>query len=102
MTRRIPLVVLAAIMLFVLSTIGVAYALWAEALTIDGTVYTGEVYGEWTSCICNDDVLDPLPNPWPYSYPIPVRKDVGSTSCSIDPNDPRIMHLTILNGYPSY
>lgn len=102
MTRRIPLVVLAAIMLFVLSTMGVAYALWAEALTIDGTVYTGEVYGEWTSCICNDDVLDPLPNPWPYSYPIPVRKDVGSTSCSIDQADPRIMHLTILNGYPSY
>lgn len=95
--KMLPLLFLGVLLLT-----GVAYGLWSETLLIDGVVHTGQVYGKWTSCICNDDGLDPLPNPWPYSYPIPTRKDVGKTTCTIDAADPRILRLTIENGYPSY
>lgn len=100
---RLPLIRwLPLLLLGMLLITGVAYGLWSETLLINGIVYTGEVYGKWTSCICNDDTLDPLPDPWPYAYPKPIRKDVGSTSCKIDPQNARILHLTISNGYPSY
>ncbi|MEN4011561.1 MAG: hypothetical protein AB1453_15045 [Chloroflexota bacterium] len=95
--RLLPLFVLGLLLLT-----GIAYGLWSETLRVEGVVHTGEVYGEWTSCICNDDGLDPLPTPWPYAYPRPIRKDVGSTTCVIDEKDPRILRLTITNGYPSY
>lgn len=94
--------VLPLLILGVLLLTGIVYGLWSETLLIDGIVHTGQVNGKWTSCICNDDGLDPLPNPWPYSYPIPIRKNVGNTTCTINEADPRILHLTIKNGYPSY
>lgn len=98
--------ILAIGVVFLLLVTGVAYGLWSETLRVEGIVHTGEVYGEWTSCICIDSdagSLDPLPpDPWPYSYPPWVRKDVGRTTCAIDSTDPRILHLTISNGYPSY
>ncbi len=97
LVKVIPLLIIGLLL-----AIGTVYGLWSETLLIDGVVQTGEVYGEWTSCICYDDGLDPLPTPWPYNYPIPVRKDVGRTTCTIDQKDPRILHLTIENGYPSY
>lgn len=101
-SHTLPVLLLGIGILMLLASVGVAYGLWSETLTVDGTVYTGEVYGEWTSCICNDNGLDPLPDPWPYPYPRPVRKDVGSTRCVIDQSDPRVLHLTVDNGYPSY
>ncbi|MCP4141175.1 MAG: hypothetical protein GY755_12985 [Chloroflexi bacterium] len=107
--RGIPLVMLAIGMILLAGSMGVAYSLWSETLIIDGLVVTGEVDGSWTSCICTDtpDGLDPKLTdyglPWPYSYPSTYEaKNVGKTSCSIDQDDPRIMHLTIENGYPSY
>ncbi|MDT8898765.1 hypothetical protein QYE77_10850 [Thermanaerothrix sp. 4228-RoL] len=100
--RTKPLMLLTCLLLLLLGGTGVAYALWSEVLTVEGTVYTGEVYGKWTSCICTDEGLDPFPPTWPYPYPKPQQKDVGSTACSIDAKDPRILHLTISNGYPSY
>ncbi|MCL4269650.1 MAG: hypothetical protein KJZ72_08895 [Anaerolineales bacterium] len=110
MKQRLPLLMLSTGLIFLLAGLGVAYGLWSEILQIDGIVYTGEVYGEWTSCICTDVMpgsLDPTPAdyglPWPYPYPSTFpRKDVGSTSCTIDKEDPRLIHLTIQNGYPSY
>jgi hypothetical protein len=41
--KSLPVLSLALILILVLSTVGVAYGLWAEKLVIDGTVYTGEV-----------------------------------------------------------
>jgi hypothetical protein len=108
--QGIPLVMLAIGMILLAGSMGVAYSLWSETLIIDGLVVTGEVDGSWTSCICTDtpDGLDPRVNDyspyiWPYGYPDTYeRKNVGRTSCVIDKEDPRIMHLTIDNGYPSY
>lgn len=75
---------------------GIAYGLWSETLLIDGVVHTGEVYGEWIFCGCFDTGLDL--NPPPGVQP----KDVGKTICQIDQQDPRIVHITVENGYPSY
>lgn len=79
-----------------LTSVGTAYALWFEDLTIDGTIETGEVYAYWSSCTNYDQGLDPNPDG-------PNKgKDVGSTTCVIDTDDPRILHITINNGYPCY
>ncbi|WP_299030053.1 hypothetical protein [uncultured Thermanaerothrix sp.] len=100
--RTKPLMLLTFLLLLLLGSTGIAYALWSEVLTVEGTVYTGEVYGKWDLCFCLDRGKDPLPNPWPYPYPKPVRKNVGNTICTIDSQDPRIAYLTVNNGYPSY
>jgi hypothetical protein len=83
------------IILIILASIGVSYGLWSEILIIDGTVQTGEVYAEWIDCWCMDMGDDPR-------GPVGNLKDVGSTTCTIDVEDPRIMHVTVFNGYPSY
>jgi predicted ribosomally synthesized peptide with SipW-like signal peptide len=43
MNKRLPLGLLAILLIVLLAGIGVAYGLWSETLTIDGTVNTGEV-----------------------------------------------------------
>jgi hypothetical protein len=84
-------------LLLVLASLGVAYGLWSQTLTIHGTVHTGEVDAVWSSCECIDRGLDPslLPSP-------PIPKDVGSTTCTIDAQNPHVLHLAVENGYPSY
>ena len=69
-----------------LGTLGVGYAMWYEDLYINGTVNTGEVYGYWSFCGCFDI----------------ESKDVGAISCQVDQVDPRILHITVTNGYPCY
>lgn len=102
MLRKAPLMVLAVGAIMALLAAGIAYAMWAEEIHIEGTVNTGEVYLEWTLCSCNDSGLDPIaPYPWPYPEGF-EQKDVGSVTCTIDEEDPRILHFTVENGYPSY
>lgn len=43
MNKRLPLGLLAILLIVLLAGIGVAYGLWSETLTINGTVNTGEV-----------------------------------------------------------
>jgi len=43
MNKRLPLGLLAILLIVLLAGVGVAYGLWSETLTIDGTVNTGEV-----------------------------------------------------------
>jgi hypothetical protein len=82
--KKIALLCLALVL--ALGAMGVGYAMWYEDLYIDGTVYTGEVYAYWDFCGCFDI----------------ESKDVGTTSCQIDQADPRILHVTVDNGYPYY
>lgn len=79
-----------------LAGVSTGYALWYENLIIDGEVNTGEVYAYWSLCTNYDQGLDPNPDGSNKG------KDVGSTICVIDANDPRILHITINNGYPCY
>lgn len=43
MNKRLPLGLLAILLIVLLAGVGVAYGLWSETLTINGTVNTGEV-----------------------------------------------------------
>ncbi len=88
---RSPIAIAGLLLVVALAGLGVAYALWSEVLAINGTVGTGEVDAAWT------DVLS-----FCQEHPEPEGKDVGWVDYSIDPQDPRIFHLTINNGYPSY
>jgi len=47
MTKRLPLTMLAILLIALLAGLGVAYGLWSEKLTIFGTVNTGEVNVEF-------------------------------------------------------
>ncbi|MEN4011562.1 MAG: hypothetical protein ROW48_05980 [Bellilinea sp.] len=49
MNKRLPFGLLAILLIVLLAGIGVAYGLWSETLTIDGTVNTGEVNVEFVS-----------------------------------------------------
>jgi|SRR3990172_7505002 len=91
-----PLIVAGALVL-ALATVGLVYGLWSETLLIEGTVHTGEVYAEWVHCSCEDGE-DGGTDPHPDGIP----KDVGSTSCVIDPENPQILRLVVNNAYPSY
>lgn len=82
--RALALLLLALVV--ALGTVGAAYALWSGTLYINGTVETGSVDGEWSFVGCFD-IED---------------KDVGTTSGQIDGSNPRILHFTIEDGYPSY
>ena len=75
-----------------LAGVSTGYALWYEDLIIDGEVNTGEVYAYWSACYCFDAGHDPNPDGTNKG------KDVGSTTCIIDADDPRILHITITNG----
>jgi len=98
--RRIRFALMGLLLVVALAGLGVAYALWSETLTINGTVRTGEVEARWWFASCNE--FYPWP-PGPPDYPGEFGgKDVGSVNINIDPNDPHLIHFTINNGYPSY
>lgn len=89
--RRTRFVLMGLLLVVALAGLGVAYALWSETLTINGTVATGEVDAAWTDgmTFCTE-------------RPEPGGKNVGSVTYFVDPQDPRVFHFTINNGYPSY
>jgi len=96
--RSPPILMLAAVLLLGLATIGVGYGLWSQTLTINGTVHTGSVDARWAFVTCAEFY------PWPNGgNPGEVEgKDVGSTMAWIDPVDDHILHVTVNNAYPSY
>jgi hypothetical protein len=95
--HKLPIGTVVMLLMLALVTMAVGYGLWSEMLNIHGTVKTGEVDAWWTTCDCIDYGLDPNPSPNP-----PKDKDVGSTACWIDDNNPHLMHVVVSNGYPSY
>ena len=93
------------VIVLALGTLGVAYAMWSETLVIGSQVDTGELSAEWRLCAKTDKGLDPI-YPFDPAY-VPEEKedwgkDVGNVTCSIDPENKRILRITINNGYPCY
>lgn len=85
-----------------LLSLGLAYGLWSKTLAVRGTMETGTVHAEWIGAGCFEF------HTWP-DLPDGIEdlgelegKDVGSTTVTIDPEDPQILHLVVQNGYPSY
>jgi hypothetical protein len=58
MMKRLPLTMLAMLLIVLLAGLGVAYGLWSETLTIDGTVKTGNVDVEFTNVSLEEKVVD--------------------------------------------
>lgn len=79
--------ILALVLVFVLGTLGVGYAMWDKTLFIDGTVNTGEVDAIFTTAECVED-------------PEAEGKDVGS--CTLTGVGEQTLTITITNGYPCY
>jgi hypothetical protein len=99
-TRRVrsPIILVAAVLLIALATLGVGYGLWSKTLTIKGTVNTGEIDARWVEVNCAEFY------PWPEGgNPGEVEgKDVGYTEAWIDPDNNQILHIIVTNAYPSY
>jgi hypothetical protein len=119
--RNIPVGTLFMILILALATLGVGYGLWSKLLLINGTIETGTVDAIFYDAFTDDDgkennvakdlgdvgvcpeygdsSCDPNefgPNPTRYD------KDVGHCVAMIDPDDAELLHITVLNGYPSY
>lgn len=103
--KRLPIASILLGLTLLLGLAGVAYGLWFNTLEIHGIVETGSISMEWTSCLCYDQGVDPLPGTEHLLIPSPLainHLDVAQTTCTIDEHDPSILHLTINNAYPSY
>jgi len=96
MNRTLMLLVVGLVL--ALASLGVAYGLWSKALTVDGTVNTGDLNADWDLASCGE--LYGWPGP--FSQGEFLGKDVGSVEAVIDPDDAQILHFTVDNGYPSY
>jgi hypothetical protein len=84
----------AAVMIAMLA-VGISYAMWDKYLRIDGTVYTGEINGVWTSATNFDLGLDPE-----WGFQTTKDKDVGSTT--VTGINTQELVVTVNNAYPSY
>jgi hypothetical protein len=82
-----------SVLLIVLMMTGIGYAMWDKNIHIRGTVNTGELDGIVSFWFSND----------PHGTNDPdYTKDVGETTCTIDPVDPEICYVTMDKAYPSY
>lgn len=102
MNKRLPLGLLAILLIVLLAGVGVAYGLWSETLTISGTVNTGEVdvglsgplVYEWVE-VNDKPQLEPKEKD-PYAECFAVASDT-------DPSDGmETITVTVTGAYPSY
>jgi len=89
------LAVLFIVPMLILSTTGLAYAMWSETLRINVTVNTGEVDVEWSSWNCTDTGIDP-------GYTKNVSACYVTNETSDSEGDVIKLNVTIVNAYPSY
>ncbi len=99
---RFPVATTALVLVLSLALLGVGYGMWSKTLLIRGTVNTGNVDAKWIGVVCSEF------HSWP-DLPFSNEdfgefegKDVGETLVRIDELDDQIIHVTVLNGYPSY
>ncbi len=101
--KSLPVLSLALILILVLSSVGVAYGLWAEKLVIDGTVYTGEVdvgfsgpyVYEWVAINGVQQMEPKVKDPYAECY---------AKAWDADPNSDGLEGITIMvrGAYPDY
>jgi predicted ribosomally synthesized peptide with SipW-like signal peptide len=75
MTKRLPLAFLAILLIVLLAGLGVAYGLWSETLTIEGTVNTGNVDVQFANVSITEKVVDYFSDgPYGMEKPEPHEK----------------------------
>jgi hypothetical protein len=96
-----------AVCMLAMLMVGISYSMWSRTLYINGTVYTGILNWEFTSC----SALDTDPGTHDYHSNDGFAgwsfwqgdKDVGNTSVAIvDPPTNHTVNVTLNNVYPSY
>ncbi len=70
-----------------LAAFGMGYAHWSKELAIDGAVMTGSIGACWTEVETWDSE--------------PSEKDVSHIDCSVDGGDCSVLHVEVVNAYPS-
>lgn len=96
MTKRLPLAFLAILLIVLLAGLGVAYGLWSETLTIEGTVKTGDVDVEFV----NDQKTELVNG---GSEPSEKANAANCTVSIIDqPEDNSALEITVTGAYPSW
>jgi predicted ribosomally synthesized peptide with SipW-like signal peptide len=104
MNKRLPLGLLAILLIVLLAGIGVAYGLWSETLTIDGTVETGEVdvMFEWVEKSEMVSINGAAPVAEPTS---PIDKS-GAANCITEiedlGTDEETLVVEVTGAYPSW
>ncbi|GIV64176.1 MAG: hypothetical protein KatS3mg045_1515 [Bellilinea sp.] len=101
MNKRLPLGLLAILLIVLLAGVGVAYGLWSETLTIDGTVNTGEVNVKFGTVQIEEGVA--VNGDEPESEP-PGKEGAANCSYKItDRNtDSETLEITATGAYPSW
>lgn len=101
MNKRLPLGLLAILLIVLLAGIGVAYGLWSETLTISGTVNTGEVDVEFANVEKKEGVavngILKIPEP-------SEKEDAANCSYQIlnSGTDREKLQVTTVGAYPSW
>ncbi len=104
MNKRLPLGLLAILLIVLLAGVGVAYGLWYETLTIDGTVNTGEVNVKFGTvqieegvAVNWDNLKDPIPEP---------KEKADAANCYAEilnqGTDKETLQVTTKGAYPSW
>lgn len=101
MNKRLPLGLLAVLLIVLLAGVGVAYGLWSETLTIDGTVNTGEV----DVGFANVDKYEGVAVNGELEVPEREEK-ANAANCSYQilnrGTDGEILQVTTIGAYPSW
>ena len=123
--KKIGLLCLALVL--ALGTLGIGYATWSDNVTVEETVYSGEMCVHFTSCSTNDpagqidDTVGSIgcANTWDVTMCNPgddttpnqfvqcdLDKDIGSVNCTRESRDgdlyDEVLVVTVNNTYPSY
>ncbi|MEW6180657.1 MAG: hypothetical protein AB1522_12110 [Chloroflexota bacterium] len=101
MNKRLPLGLLSILLIVLLAGVGVAYGLWSETLTIDGTVNTGDVNVEFGKITKSEKVQ--------INFAPPVdepKEKADAANCSYEvkgaTTDSETLVITTEGAYPSW
>jgi len=108
--KVLPITTVLLILALALATVGVGYGLWSKVLTIEGTVFTGEVNAQLSiEEIDEGDASLVADNGIDEDNEI-EEKDIADCQADLiseippdlDNAGPQLMRITVRNGYPSF
>ena len=108
--------VVVLVLVLSLAAVGVAYGFWANTLSVQGTVQTGDFNAKFTAASTNDPLVnaagDPVVSPDPCTPGLnptgctAPAKDVGSCTARVIRHpywaEPREVKVAVSNAYPGY